>query len=131
MFYDLELTKKDNSLYVCASGVRTSESLLQLAEEIIEICRQQSTDEIFADIRQLKGRISIFDSYQIIFREFPRLKKIRDIKRLAILDDEGNSERLRFIENVARRAGYNLSGFTNYDDAIIWFTAENVPATTE
>jgi len=126
MLYNLEIINKGSYLHVIASGIRTRETLVLIAEKILKECLKLSIDEVLFDSRNIEGRISVFDSYQIVTRDFPRLIKIKKINRMAILDAEDNGYRMRFFESVCQKLSFNFRTFTNYEKAEEWISAKEL-----
>ena len=129
MLYNLEIVNKGQYLHVTASGLRSRKTLVSIAEQVLEECIRDSVDDVLFDSRNIEGRISVFDSYQIVTKDFPRLIKIKKINRMAILDAEDNGYRMHFFESVCQKFGFNFRTFTNYEKAEKWISAkELVPA---
>jgi len=118
MSYSIEIKKEENFLHARISGKRTREAVSALSKEILDASIQFEIDEILVDARDMTGRLSIFDSYLIITKEFPRLKRSVAHKKVAIVDIKENFERLRFFERVSRKLGYNIRTFIDIDLAI-------------
>lgn len=120
MLYDLEIKKEDQFVHAIASGVRTQKNISLIANDILDACKKHKADKVVIDIRQLTGRMPIFNSLSIIFEEFPHIKEAQVIKKAAIIDSEMRKIRYTFFESVARRRGYNIRIFSDPDAAVEW-----------
>ena len=116
----LTMVDGDDHLRVVARGKRTRESIVSIAEEIIDRCAQNGVDTVLVDVRELRGRLSVFDSLTVVRDDFAKLNPLGVLKRAGILDRLENRFRLRFFESVARRRGYNLRTFVDPEQANLW-----------
>jgi len=122
--YDLQIEIESNYLYAKISGIRNGKTISIAAMKIIEACKLHSATRAIIDVLDLKGRMSVFESYMFITREFPKLRKFVSLDKVAIVDQKENSERLQFFERTSNKFGFNLKTFTNPDDAREWIIAE-------
>ncbi len=120
MAYELEIRKEEGFLYVSAKGVRTPDTISSMATEILEACIKHGIDKVLVDVRKLGGRLSIFDSFSIVVKEFPRITKSGAITKAALVEAEERRERYRFFETVARNRKYNIRAFEEIDAAAKW-----------
>jgi hypothetical protein len=116
--YRLEILKEESYLHVRVSGARTRKTIASIATEILDACRRNQVDQVLVDASELSGRLSIFDSFQLVAVQFPKLRRRHVISRAVIVDAEERSERLRFFERIARKRGYDISVFFNVDVAV-------------
>ncbi len=95
-----------------------------MAGEIVEECRKQHFDRVLVDVRELEGHLSIFESFMIPVKLFPRLKERHVINKAAIVDAESNRERIKFFESVARARDFNVCAFGDPDKAREWISED-------
>jgi len=120
MTYKLETKKEDLYLSVIASGARTSANIKAMADEVIIACTEHKVDKVLIDVRNLNGRLSIFDSYTLISSVLPQLKNKNVIKKAVIVDDENRKERTLFFNKVAKNINLNIRIFGKFDKASEW-----------
>jgi hypothetical protein len=118
------MVKERNFLSVRATGLRTSGNIASMAGEIVEECRKQNIDRVLVDVRELEGHLSIFESFMIPAKLFPRLKDRYVINKAVIVDTEKNRERIQFFESVARARDFNLRSFLDFDKARAWISED-------
>jgi len=97
MSYEIEMKVKGHYLFATACGTRTSENVLSIAKEILDECMRNNTANVFLDLRQLTGRLSISESLPVITKEFPELGLFRKLERVAVLESGDRNERSRFF----------------------------------
>lgn len=117
MSFNLEIEKSGHYLFVTAYGDRTRENLISIASEVVDECAKQAVDEALVDISNLKGRISISDSYSIASKEIPKLHKLGILKKVVLVDAERRGERIQFFGRIARSLGINIQVFMDIDEA--------------
>jgi hypothetical protein len=118
--YNLTIVDGQGHISFVAKGNRTREVVTSLAKEILDTCVHRGINTALIDVRNLKGRLKIFDSLGIIKDEFPRLNWLGIFKKAAIVDRQENGSRLHFFESVARSRGYNLRTFVDQAQAVLW-----------
>lgn len=120
MTYRLKIKKEEHYVSAFATGIRNRENISSMAQEILDACKQHQVDKVLIDVREMNGRLSIFDSLAIISKDFSKLKQFRILNKAVIVDAESRRERFSFFEQVARRRGYNIRVFDDVDEAIEW-----------
>lgn len=120
MLYNLQIEKESNFLSVKISGIRNSKTVSKAAKEIIETCKINKCLKVIIDVRELEGRMSVFESYMLVSREFTRLKQFSSLEKAAIVDNKENKERLKFFERTAKTFGFNIRTFSEPDEAREW-----------
>jgi hypothetical protein len=120
MTYELQIRIEEHYLYVCASGARTRSNVSSMAEAILDACSQNHVKRVLVDVRELTGRLSVFESYSIPVKVFPRLRKRGVLTKAVIVDSGERSDRSRFFESLARKLGFNIRIFEDVDRAIEW-----------
>lgn len=120
MSYELSIEKKPDFLHVHVTGIRTREAVAAMAKDIIDACVQHQTSKVLVDVRELTGRLSTLNAYEVPSVEFPKLKRPGLLKKAVIVDVEEFKDSFRFFETVARNRGFNLRIFGDIDKAIKW-----------
>jgi hypothetical protein len=118
--YELAFVKEGGHLCVRAKGVRTREAISYILAEILDGCIQHGAAKVLVDVRDLMGRLSIFDSFMIVANEFPNLQRRGVLEKAAIVDRKENGHRFRFFESLARKRGFNLRAFGDTEQATTW-----------
>jgi hypothetical protein len=77
---------------------------------------------VLVDVRGLKGRLNVLDSYLVVTQVFEQLRG-HGLLKAAILDSRDPSLRIRFIETVALNRGFNFRVFTSRSEALAWLAA--------
>lgn len=124
MDYELEIRKAEAYLHVCVTGKRTRQTVAAAAKEILTACMDHEVDKVLVDVRELEGRLSIFDARSIPVDDFPDIRRAGVIKKAVILDSEKRLWRHSFFEMVARRRGYNIRIFRDSNSAIMWLCSD-------
>jgi hypothetical protein len=120
MSYDLKIEKKDDFLWVTATGrERTLEIVLAMARDILQACVENKVTLVLLDIRTLEGRLDMMDAYDLPDKHFSKMRDRSVITHLAIVVDEFE-ESYRFFENVAVNRSYNLRIFSDSGEAVEW-----------
>ena len=119
MSYKLTINKENDFLYAIINGIRTSESIKNVTKEICEECIKNQCTKVMVDVRDFKGHIKSSDLFSLGSNELSEISG-KSIKKVAILDIEGNEKSQNFFENVSRFWGHNVSIFTDIIDAKQW-----------
>jgi hypothetical protein len=104
---------------VRASGVRTRSTVTAMTMEIFDIALDNRLSKVLVDVRELKGRLGILDSYLLVTEVFDKLRG-KGMRKAAIVDEQVSSFREWFLETVARNRGFNFRVFTDQEDALKW-----------
>jgi len=119
MPYELTFVNEDGFLSVHATGVRTRDAVLAMANEILNTCDKRQYNRVMVDVRKMTGQLNTFETYDMTTVDLTRLRRFRNIK-IALLDLEKNRERVVFFETVSRNMGFNLMAFLDMNDATKW-----------
>jgi hypothetical protein len=119
MAYSLELNVEGNILCVRASGIRTLEVVSAIIVDIFTACTEQGCTQALVDVRDLEGRLTTSDAYELVKDDFNRFRK-KGLTRAAIIDRHINLEGYPFLETVARNRGFNVRMFEDIDLARQW-----------
>ena len=120
MSYELTIKKKEEILWVKATGTRSLETVLAMSNDILTACVEHNTKKILVDVRQLEGRLRSIDSYELFSRHAPKIRDLNIITRNAIVDLEEFGSSYNFLETVAVNRGFNSRVFTDLDEAVKW-----------
>ena len=121
MSYDLKIEKKDDFLWVTATGrERTLEIILAMARDILQACVENKVTLVLRDMRPLEGLLEMMEAYDIPDKYFPKMKDPSVITRIVIVDRKESKRNNSFFENVAVNRGFNLRIFSDPDKAFKW-----------
>jgi len=121
MSYDLKIEKKDDFLWVTATGrERTLEIILAMERDILQACVENKVTLVLLDIRPLEGLREMMEAYDIPDKYFPKMKDPSVITRIVIVDRKESKRNNNFFENVAVNRGFNLRIFSDSDKAVEW-----------
>jgi predicted GTPase len=120
MSYNLKFEKKNNILWVTATGARSLQTVLDITKDIIAACADSQIKKVLLNVCALKGRLSNIDAYEIPARYFPGMRDRSTITQVAIVDRKQLEESDKFFENVAVNRGFMLRFFSDTAEAIKW-----------
>ena len=120
MSYDLKFEKKDNILWVTATGTRSLQTVLDITKDILATCADSKIKKVLLNVCALKGRLSTIDAYEIPDRHFPGLRDRSVLTHVAIIDIMRLEESDKFFENVAVNRGFMLRFFSVTENALEW-----------
>lgn len=119
--YQISSSVNDDILEITVTGEVTKSSMDQLAVEAAVIIIEHGLRNVLVDIRALKGRLGIMDTYSFVRKpvERPKMKG-------ALVDLPENKDYLKFLETTARNAGLSLKCFIDIDAARAWLKSSNL-----
>jgi hypothetical protein len=120
MSYSIKSKNENDCLILTVSGDRTPENIIKIVQDFIQITIKQNRSKVLIDVRELIGRLTIYQSYNLIVNLIKRFRGQSPVNKLAILDQEVNRSRYRFFETVARNRGINLKAFFQFSKAMEW-----------
>ncbi len=120
MAYNLKFDVEGDILRVTATGQRTFENVLTMAQEIRAACVEKDRKKVLIDVRDLEGRLSEMGEYLVPAEHFPKIRDRSVITTCAIVDRGEDRDRDKFFENVAVNRGFNLQIFSDPDAAVAW-----------
>ena len=123
MSYYLDVEKKDEVLWVKATGTRSFENVLAISKDIMAACTEHEVKRVLLDVRPLKGRLSTMEAYEIPDKYFPKIRDRSVVERTAIVDWKEANGRAPFFELVAENRGFVLHIFPKIDQALHWLTS--------
>jgi hypothetical protein len=124
MGYRLDIRTEDGHLSVKAIGARTRENVIGMAQKMVETCHQNRVDIVLVDIREVPGRLSVFDSFALASKEFMELKKKGAVAKAALVDVPERRERSNFFNRATKNLGLNSRIFEREEDALKWLQAD-------
>ncbi|MBW1743590.1 MAG: hypothetical protein JRJ47_09215 [Deltaproteobacteria bacterium] len=101
----MKVEKKDNVLWVTATGTRTLETVLAMSKDILAACREKKVTKALIDVRGLEGRLRMIEAYQIPDKHFPKMRDRSVITRAALVDLKEFEDSYKFFEQVAVNRG--------------------------
>jgi hypothetical protein len=120
MSYDLTIEKKDDVLWVTATGVRSLESVLNMGKEILAALVENKVTKVLVDVRALAGRLGTVESYEIVDEHFAEWRDRTVVTRCSIVDLKAFEQSYRYFENLAVNRGFALRIFSDADQAFRW-----------
>jgi len=119
MSYRLDIRKEPQYLSVQVSGIRTPETILSVAKEIIAICDDSGHNRVLIDVQEMTGQLKTFDVYDLGTGALKGLRRPGRLK-VSVVDLEDNRGRFGFFETVVQNQGFNLRFFSDADEALRW-----------
>ena len=92
-----------------------------MTRRYFEIVLNSGKKKLLADIRQLKGRLSVGETYLLI-RELPMTSLPVDMST-AILETEEQRAYARFLETTVTNAGVHVKCMVDREEALAWLRA--------
>lgn len=120
MSYDLKFEKKDNLLWVTATGDRSLQAVVEMTKDILAACADSQIKKVLLDVCSLKGRLSTLEAYEIPTKHFSVMRDRSVITHIAIVDLKQYEESNKFFENVAVNRGFMLRIFSDSAEALDW-----------
>ena len=119
--YQITSSVRDAILEMNMTGEVTKSGIDQLAAEGGAIIIEKGLRNVLVDIRTLKGRLGIMDTYSFVRRPFERPKV-----KCALVDLPENKDYLDFLETTAVNAGLSLKCFVDINAARGWLNSSNL-----
>lgn len=123
MTYKLHHEKKKNYVYFQSSGIRSTDTIVSIMNDIREMCEKHECSKVLIDVSRMTGKINTIEAYEIGSKKIPVISNVVWYK-IAAIDLEENKERFRFFETVIRNTGVNLRFFTDHNEAHTWLLEE-------
>ena len=118
--FKLTMEKQEDVLHVKAEGKRSFKTLVTIAEQIMEACREKDTCRALVDVRAMGGKLSTWEAFKLVTSCFSRVRNRRVLRKAALVDREDARPRYKFFETVADNRGYNLRVFEDTAEALSW-----------
>lgn len=94
-----------------------TQNMMQVFYQVLD---KLDPDRVRVDNRQLRGRLSLADSY-VLLHSLPLPRRRR---RMAVVEDPAWAEQVRFMETAVRNAGGMLRYFYDEEQALQWLLSE-------
>ena len=116
MQYQLSTSVDEGIVKIVITGEVTATNVEKLQTEVIIAARSIDASALLVDVRLLKGRLGLGDTYFRV-RSYPA-----DTPKMktAVVDVEENATFQVFHETTARNAGQSIKWFTDTDTAMLW-----------
>ena len=111
MSYKLTIEKKEDILWVTATGTRTVQTILAMSKDILAACIEKKVKKVLIDVRAMEGHLSVLEAFDISDIHFPKMRNPNEITHNAIVDLKEYKESYRFFETVAINRGFRLRIF--------------------
>ena len=108
MSYELSVKKETNYLYVQVTGVRTLETVMAMAAEVLSLCVEHRYSRVLLDIQEMIGALDAVDAYEFGGDYLPNLVPTGEIK-VAVIDGGVDLDHPAFSGSVS-------SGYDYVDD---------------
>ena len=116
--YQTAVSWNNDILVLTLSGLSSKQNSEEIAQTVARICLETKPAKLLVNCRDLKGRLGIFDTYQL-FKNYP-LKDKFVVPRIASVDVPENREQFSFFETEARNLGLDLRYFVTEAEALEW-----------
>ncbi len=103
------------------AGEMTKEEHQSGRDEAIRVLTDDGLGRLLVDARTIDARMSAVDDFK--FTQEHESSGLLSV-RIAVIHRADESERFRFIENVAVNRGVDMKVFTDPDQALGWLTAK-------
>lgn len=120
MEYTITTQLRDNVLEIAVSGTGGRERADVIARDVIAAIRAAQAVKTLVDIRQLKGRIGVADTFFHVRRYPLDLRHVRT----AIIDLKEHESFASFFETTASTLGFSIRHFNEIPDALAWLQSE-------
>ena len=120
MSYSLSIEKKNDIIWVTVAGTRNLQTILAMSKDILMACVEKKVKKVLVDVRALKGRLSITNTYHLADEQFPKMRDRSVITHNAIVDLKEFKNSYKFLELVAQNRGYMLRIFSDPEQAMAW-----------
>lgn len=119
--FDLASSLEGDILIVTFLGQSTAANARAMTSRYFEIVLDSGKKKVLADIRRLKGRLSVGETYLLV-RELPLRSVPVDIST-AILETEEQRAFADFLETTANNASMHVKCSVDRDEALAWLRA--------
>ena len=118
MDFDITSSQDDDLLIVTFTGQSTTKNVHAMVTRYFEIVLGSGKRKVLADVRLLKGRLSVVETYDLV-RDLPVKPTPTDIKT-AILETKEEREYASFLETTSANAGVRFRCFFDPEEALSW-----------
>lgn len=117
--YQISSSINQDILEIILTGEETASNSDQMKSDIDDVILKQSIKHVIVDVRALKGRLGVMDTYQRVRSYHPDIHKFN----LTLVDLPENEAYQRYHETTAINAGLRFKFFTDIDQARAWLRA--------
>ncbi|HOG89955.1 MAG TPA: hypothetical protein PLV50_05435 [Smithella sp.] len=114
--HHLSSSVNEGILEIVATGVETIGNAERMKNDIDTIIIKSNIRNVIVDVRALKGRLGIMDTYQRVRSYHPEIRKFN----LAVVDLPEHAEYQNFHEATSLNAGLRFKWFDDMDKARAW-----------
>lgn len=118
MDFDITSSLDGDVLIVTFTGQSTRKNVHAMIKRYFEIVLRSGMKKVLADIRLLKGRLSVVETYDLV-RDLPVKPIPADIKT-AILETKEGRGYANFLETTSANAGVRFRCFFDREEALSW-----------
>ena len=122
MDFDITSSLDGDVLTVTFTGRSTNDNAHAMTKRYFEIVLGAGAKKVLADIRNLKGRLSVGETYFLV-RDLP-VKPAPVGIRTAVLEAKEKHGYGEFLETTAANAGVHLRCFVDREEALSWLHAD-------
>jgi hypothetical protein len=120
--YEVTIQVEGGYLAARAEGERSLDAVTSLAVRIAQAAGDAQVGKVLVDVRDLKGRLRVLDSFLVVNSVFDSLRG-KGLHQAAIVDHGMPPIRGWTFEIIARNRGFNLRIFTSRETAVEWLEA--------
>lgn len=113
--YKISSSPNDDFLEIILTGDITKNAVEKLAIETAAIVIEDGSKNVLVDVRGLKGRLGVFETYSIVRNPYEKPKV-----NCAVVDLPENLDFIKFLETTSINAGLLLKTFIDIDAAKAW-----------
>jgi hypothetical protein len=118
--YQISSSMNDGILEVIMTGELIKNEYDKMSNEVIALTNSTGAKNMLVDIRTLKGRLSIAETYERVRNYPPHMYKTH----IAMVDVLENADYQKFHETTGLNAGMTLKFFTDIDAARAWLKSK-------
>jgi hypothetical protein len=119
--FDLTSSLHGDVLVVTFMGASNEANAKAMARRYFEIVLGSGCSKVLADLRQLRGRLSVPGTY-FLLRDLP-VERVPTRIKTAIVEAPENREYAGFLETTAANAGVYFRCFLDYGEALDWLAS--------
>lgn len=111
---------RETYLFVKYAGPYQLNVLLRLMDEVAEACLEMGHNKVLVDLREMPGKISTMDRFQLGVHGSERFRKTAQVA-VVYRGEEIN----RFAETVGLNRGIHARIFSDIEEAQVWLGVED------
>jgi hypothetical protein len=120
--YTLGMEERNNYLYVCATGVRSQDTVKAITIEVFQTAREKKIQSVLIDVRGLAGNFGFMDIFFYVTNVLDNLRG-KGVYQIAVVDVKRSFKPGWFLETVAQNHGLNFRVFEDEAPAVKWLEA--------